>query len=61
MNELKDNIESLREKLYQLIEENELTDVNVLRCSQELDIILAEYEKNKIYSEENLRTNDNTH
>lgn len=47
MNELKDNIESLREKLYQLIEENELTDVNVIKCSQELDIILAEYEKNK--------------
>lgn len=47
MNELKDNIESLREKLYQLIEENELTDVSVVRCSQELDMILVEYEKNK--------------
>lgn len=45
MTDLRNNIESLREKLCLLLENKELTDIEVVICSQELDKLLVEYEK----------------
>lgn len=43
---LKDNIEKLRNLLYNLLKSNKrLTDENVVVCSQQLDRLLVEYEK----------------
>lgn len=41
-----DNIEKLRNLLYNLLtSNNRLTDENVVDCSQQLDRLLVEYEK----------------
>ncbi|WP_315067210.1 aspartyl-phosphate phosphatase Spo0E family protein [uncultured Clostridium sp.] len=45
MIDLRNNIESLREKLYFLILSKELNDIEVLICSQKLDRLLARYQK----------------
>lgn len=45
MNELRKNIEELRENLCMLIENKELIDSQVVMCSQELDDLLVEYQK----------------
>jgi len=44
---LKERIEFIREYLLKLISYKELTDNLVVNCSQELDILLTEYEKLK--------------
>ncbi|MDP4143093.1 MAG: aspartyl-phosphate phosphatase Spo0E family protein [Bacillota bacterium] len=44
LNILNYRIESLRESLHNLICNNELTDSNVVLCSQELDKLLVKYE-----------------
>lgn len=49
MNNLTDKIERVREKLRQLILNKKLTDTQVVFCSQELDKLLSEYNK-EIYS-----------
>ena len=48
MTNLKNNIESLRDKLGLLLEDKELTDIEVVICSEELDKLLIEYEKNEV-------------
>jgi hypothetical protein len=45
MGELKNNIERLRKELHFLILNKELTDIQVVICSQELDKLLVQYEK----------------
>jgi len=45
MAELKNNIECLREKLHWLLLNKELTDFQVIICSQEIDTLLVQYEK----------------
>jgi hypothetical protein len=45
MTDLINNIESLRGKLVLLLENKELTDIEVVICSQELDKLLLQYEK----------------
>ena len=45
MTDLINNIESLRGKLVLLLENKELTDIEVVICSQELDKLLSQYEK----------------
>lgn len=45
MTELRDNIERLREKLCLLLQNKELIDREVVICSQELDMLLVQYEK----------------
>lgn len=54
MDNLENKIESLREKLHSLIRDKELTDNEVVFCSQELDSLLVQYEKNifEIFSKE---------
>lgn len=47
MSNLKSSIEILRKKLHFLILYKELTDDEVVICSQELDKLLVKYEKNK--------------
>lgn len=48
MDDLINNIEGLRVKLYSLLLNKELTDIEVVICSQELDKLLLQYEeKNK--------------
>jgi len=47
MTDLRNNIESLREKLYLLLENKELTDIKVVICSKELDKLIVQYEKNE--------------
>jgi hypothetical protein len=46
---LKKNIEKLREKLYFLLSVKEPTDTSVVKCSQELDKLIVEYEYMKQY------------
>ncbi|MCH3963880.1 MAG: aspartyl-phosphate phosphatase Spo0E family protein [Clostridium sp.] len=41
-------ITKLKENLYTLIQNNALTDCNVIRCSEELDKLILEYQKLKI-------------
>ena len=48
MTNLKNNIESLRDKLGLLLEDKELTDIEVVICSQKLDKLLIEYEKKEV-------------
>ena len=45
MTDLIYNIESLRDKLALLLENKELTDIEVVICSQELDELIVQYEK----------------
>jgi len=45
MTDLINNIESLREKLCMLIQNKELTDIQVVICSKELDKLIVQYEK----------------
>jgi len=45
MCDLINNIENLRNKLYLLIYDKELTDIKVVICSQKLDKLLLQYEK----------------
>lgn len=45
MTDLINNIESLREKLCMLIQSKELTDIQVVICSKELDKLIVQYEK----------------
>lgn len=45
MVDLINKIESLREKLYFLLLNKELTNIEVIICSQELDKLLVQYEK----------------
>ena len=47
MTDLINNIESLRDKLVLLLENKELTDIEVVICSQKLDKLLVEYENKK--------------
>ncbi|MDR3595365.1 aspartyl-phosphate phosphatase Spo0E family protein [Clostridium sp.] len=47
MTDLRNNIESLRERLYLLLKNMELTDIRVVVCSQELDKLLVQYEEKK--------------
>ncbi|MHC1685839.1 MAG: aspartyl-phosphate phosphatase Spo0E family protein [Clostridiaceae bacterium] len=47
MRNIKKDIESLRYKLYWLIENKKLTDIEVIACSQKLDKLLVKYEKNR--------------
>lgn len=46
MTNLINSIEDLREKLCSLIVNKELIDAEVVLCSQELDKLLLEYERN---------------
>lgn len=48
MSYLKNNIESLREELYLLLENKESTDIEVVICSQELDELLVKYQKESV-------------
>lgn len=48
MTELINNIESLRERLYLLLQNRDLTDIRVVVCSQELDRLLVQYEKKEM-------------
>ena len=48
MFDLRNNIESLRERLCRLIETKELTDSQVVVCSQQLDELLVQYEKDQL-------------
>ena len=45
MTELENNMEEFREKLYSLLLNKELTDFNVILCSQELDKLHIQYEQ----------------
>ena len=45
MTKLKNDIEVLRKKLYNLLLNKELTDFNVILWSQELDILIIKYEQ----------------
>jgi hypothetical protein len=45
MTDFENDIENLRNKLYRLLDNKELTDTKVVVCSQELDKVLVEYEK----------------
>jgi len=45
MIDLRDKIESLREQLCFLLLRKELTDIEVINCSQELDYLVVEYQK----------------
>jgi hypothetical protein len=45
MSVLRDQIESLREKLSILALCKELTDIEVIICSRELDKLIVQYEK----------------
>ena len=45
MSVLRDDIESLREKLSILILCKELNDIEVIACSRELDKLILQYEK----------------
>ena len=47
INDLINDIKSLHEKLCLLIENKELTNIEVVICSQELDKLLVKYEKNE--------------
>ena len=47
MTDLINNIESLRDKLALLLENKELTDIEVVICSQELDKLIVQYEKSE--------------
>lgn len=46
MEDLMQDIESERYKLYKLLSNRELTNDMVIRCSQELDRLIVNYEKN---------------
>lgn len=43
MTDLRNNIESLRERSYLLFQNKDLTDIRVVVCSQELDKLLVQY------------------
>lgn len=45
INDILETIENLREILHFLIINKELTDIQVVLCSQELDKLLIHYEK----------------
>lgn len=40
-------INELKELLYMLMKKNDLTDKNVVECSQKLDKLILEYQKSK--------------
>lgn len=48
LKELEIEITRLKENLYMLIQHNDLTDYDVVRCSEELDKLILEYQKSKI-------------
>lgn len=58
MTDLRNNIENLREKLYFLLLDKELTDIEVVRCSQKLDKLLIQYEKKMNFSNKAKRLYD---
>lgn len=43
-------INSLKETLYILMAYNNITDDNVVKCSQKLDKLIVEYQKQKDFS-----------
>lgn len=45
MVDLRDKIERLREQLCFLLLSKELTDIEVVNCSQELDKLIVQYQK----------------
>lgn len=42
-------IEDLRQELHFLISYKEPTDISVVKCSQKLDKLIVQYEKNKLF------------
>jgi Spo0E like sporulation regulatory protein. len=52
MTKLRNNIESLRDKLCCLLLNKKPTDTEVVKCSQELDKLILEYEKKVLKGED---------
>ncbi|WP_446899576.1 Spo0E family sporulation regulatory protein-aspartic acid phosphatase [Clostridium sp. LBM24168] len=48
LKELEMQITKLKENLYMLIQHNNLTDYEVVQCSEELDKLILKYQKLKI-------------
>lgn len=48
MDELRDNIEELREKLQSLLKDRELIDPLIVNYSQMLDVLIVKFEMNNI-------------
>ena len=50
INVLNKKINSLKQMLYMLMDEKNLTDVHVVECSQKLDKLILEYQRHKNFT-----------